>query len=116
MWEPTKTKRQPMTFVEGHWKARLSQFYCNKLPLGLVEINAVRASVDSDELGDFLPHVRSLVAYDAESKTVESMRPNGAYGTGSATGRIFLEVLLHYTQLDAWNWETQYYVPMTAFT
>ena len=45
--------------------------------LGLVEIDAVRASKDEDEIGDFIPHVRSLIAYNAESKVVESMRPNG---------------------------------------
>ncbi|MDH5413683.1 MAG: amidohydrolase, partial [Flavobacteriaceae bacterium] len=45
--------------------------------LGLIEVNAVRASNDSDEIGDLLPHIRSLIAYNAESKVVESMRPNG---------------------------------------
>lgn len=45
--------------------------------LGLIEVNAVRASNDQDEIGDYIPHVRSLIAYNAESKVVESMRPNG---------------------------------------
>ena len=45
--------------------------------LGLVEIDAVRASDDEDEIGEFLPHIRSAIAYNAESKVVESMRPNG---------------------------------------
>ena len=36
--------------------------------LGLAEIDAVRATRDDDELGDFLPHVRAAIAYDAESK------------------------------------------------
>ena len=45
--------------------------------LGLVEVNAVRASDDQDELGEFIPHIRSLIAYNAESKVIEIMRPNG---------------------------------------
>ncbi|MCK4562425.1 MAG: amidohydrolase, partial [Flavobacteriaceae bacterium] len=45
--------------------------------LGLGEIDAVRATRDFDEVGEMLPHVRSLVAYNAESKVTESMRPNG---------------------------------------
>ena len=56
--------------------------------LGLIEVNAVRASNDDDEIGDFIPNVRSLIAYNAESKVVESMRPNGVLlGSNSASGR-----------------------------
>lgn len=73
--------------------------------LGLVEVNAVRASNDQDELGQFIPNVRSLIAYNAESKVVESMRPNGVLlgqiapqgGDISGTSSI--------VQFDAWNWE-----------
>ena len=45
--------------------------------LGLVEIDAIRQSRDDDELGEFGPNIRSLIAYNAESQVVESMRPNG---------------------------------------
>jgi hypothetical protein len=73
--------------------------------LGLVEVDAVRASDDQDEIGEMIPHVRSLIAYNAESKVVESMRPNGVLigqitpqgGTISGTSSI--------VQFDAWNWE-----------
>jgi hypothetical protein len=73
--------------------------------LGLVEIDAVRATDDDSELGDWNPHIRSLIAYNAESKVVESMRPNGVLlgqitprgGTISGTSSI--------VQFDAWNWE-----------
>ena len=43
--------------------------------LGLVEVDAVRPSDDQDELGEMIPNVRSLIAYNAESKVVESMPP-----------------------------------------
>ena len=73
--------------------------------LGLGEIDAVRAINDDDEIGDFIPNIRSLIAYNAESKVVESMRPNGVLlaqitpqgGSISGTSSI--------VQLDAWNWE-----------
>tara|TARA_B100001094_G_scaffold175526_1_gene169657 strand:+ start:627 stop:1940 length:1314 start_codon:yes stop_codon:yes gene_type:complete len=73
--------------------------------LGLVEIDAVRASDDEDEIGEFLPHIRSAIAYNAESKIVESVRPNGVLiaqitprgGTISGSSSVM--------QLDAWNWE-----------
>jgi len=73
--------------------------------LGLIEVNAVRASRDSDEIGDMIPHVRSLIAYNAESKVVESMRPNGVL-IGQITpkgGRISGTSSI--VQFDAWNWE-----------
>lgn len=73
--------------------------------VGLVEIDAVRPSDDEDEIGSMIPHIRSLIAYNAESKVVESMRPNGVLlgqvtpqgGTISGTSSI--------VQYDAWNWE-----------
>ena len=73
--------------------------------LGLVEVDAVKASSDVRETGIMNPHIRSIIAYNAESKVVESMRPNGVLmaqitprgGTISGTSSI--------VQLDAWNWE-----------
>ncbi|WP_031425570.1 amidohydrolase family protein [Flavimarina sp. Hel_I_48] len=73
--------------------------------LGLVEISAVRATEDQDEIGEFNPHIEAIIAYNAESKVVESMRPNGVLiaqtvpqgGTISGTSSV--------VQLDAWNWE-----------
>ncbi|SHJ40271.1 amidohydrolase family protein [Pseudozobellia thermophila] len=73
--------------------------------LGLVEIDAVRATKDQDELGEMIPHIRSLIAYNAESKVVESMRPNGVL-LGQITpkgGRISGTSSI--VQFDAWNWE-----------
>ncbi|EIJ39234.1 amidohydrolase, imidazolonepropionase [Galbibacter orientalis DSM 19592] len=73
--------------------------------LGLVEIDAVRATDDEDEVGSLLPHIRSLIAYNAESKIVESMRPNGVL-MGQITprgGRI--SGTSSVVQFDAWNWE-----------
>ncbi len=73
--------------------------------LGLVEIDAVKATDDEDEIGNYLPHIRSIIAYNAESKIVESMRPNGVL-MGQITprgGRISGTSSI--VQLDAWNWE-----------
>ena len=80
-------------------------FIAANASLGLVEIDAVKASDDQREIGISNPHIRSLIAYNAESKVVESMRPNGVLmaqitprgGTLSGTSSI--------VQLDAWNWE-----------
>ena len=73
--------------------------------LGLVEIDAVRATDDEDEIGEYIPHIRSIIAYNAESQVVESLRQNGILlgqitpqgGTISGSSSV--------VQFDAWNWE-----------
>ena len=73
--------------------------------LGLVEVDAVRASVDDDEAGTYLPEVRSIIAYNAESKAVESMRPNGVLVAQIAPNGGVISGSSSVVQLDAWNWE-----------
>ena len=72
--------------------------------LGLVEIDAVKSSDDEEEIGSINPHVRAIIAYNADSKVIETVRPNGVLmaqitprgGRISGTSSI--------VQLDAWNW------------
>tara|TARA_B100000949_G_scaffold119227_1_gene105359 strand:- start:2570 stop:3868 length:1299 start_codon:yes stop_codon:yes gene_type:complete len=93
------------TMINAEGKHVYPGFIAPSKSLGLVEVDAVRASDDQDEIGEMIPHVRSLIAYNAESKVVESMRPNGVLigqvtpqgGTISGTSSI--------VQFDAWNWE-----------
>ncbi|TXD52545.1 MULTISPECIES: amidohydrolase family protein [unclassified Polaribacter] len=93
------------TVIKAEGKHVYPGFIAANASLGLVEIDAVKASADLDEIGINNPHIRSLIAYNAESKVVESMRPNGVLmaqitprgGTISGTSSI--------VQLDAWNWE-----------
>ena len=73
--------------------------------LGLGEIDAVRATIDDDEIGDFLPHVRSIIAYNAESKVVETMRMNGVLISQIAPNGGIISGSSSVVQLDAWNWE-----------
>lgn len=73
--------------------------------LGLIEVEAVRASNDRDEIGEMIPNIRSLIAYNAESKVVESMRPNGVLiGQATPQGGI-ISGTSSIVQFDAWNWE-----------
>lgn len=77
--------------------------------LGLGEVDAVRASLDYDEIGAMLPHIRSIIAYNAESKVVESMRPNGILmGQVTPRGGV-ISGTSSVVQFDAWNWEDAAY-------
>lgn len=73
--------------------------------LGLVEINAVAASKDHSEVGDFNPSLRTLIAYNTDSEVIPTIRSNGTLisqpspSSGTICGQSSI------VQLDAWNWE-----------
>ena len=78
--------------------------------LGLKEIaNGVRGSNDYTELGDFNTSVRSITAYNTDSRVIGVLRSNGILlasitpegGTISGSSSV--------VQLDAWNWEDAAY-------
>jgi imidazolonepropionase-like amidohydrolase len=93
------------TTIDATGKHVYPGFIAANTTLGLVEIDAVKSSDDQEEIGTFNPNVRSIVAYNSESKVVETVRPNGILlaqvtprgGTISGTSSI--------VQLDAWSWK-----------
>ncbi len=94
-----------MEVIDASGKHVYPGFIIPNSTLGLVEIDAVRATEDDTEIGGMIPHIRSIIAYNAESKVVESMRPNGVL-LGQITprgGRISGTSSI--VQFDAWNWE-----------
>lgn len=84
-------------------------FIATNATLGLVEIDAVRATKDLEDIGEMIPHIRSLIAYNAESKVVESVRPNGVLMAQIAPRGGTLSGQSSVMQLDAWNWEDAAY-------
>ncbi len=73
--------------------------------LGLGEIDAVKASIDEREIGTYNPHIRSIIAYNAESRVIESMRPNGVLIVQTTPRGGIISGTSSIVQLDAWNWE-----------
>lgn len=78
-------------------------------PLGLVEIQSVRASVDLAEIGSMNPSVRSIVAYNTDSQVPPTVRSNGILLAQIVPqgGRISGQSSV--VELDAWNWEDAAY-------
>jgi imidazolonepropionase-like amidohydrolase len=78
-------------------------------PLGLVEVQSVRATVDVSEVGDYNASVRSVVAYNTDSHILPTVRSNGVLlaqivpegGRVSGSSSV--------VELDAWNWEDAAY-------
>lgn len=73
--------------------------------VGMVEIDAIRPTNDLNEIGTFLPNIRTIIAYNAESKVVESLRPNGILTAQIVPTRGRIAGSSTIVQLDAWNWE-----------
>ena len=78
--------------------------------LGLMEIaNGVRASNDYTELGEFNPSIRSIVAYNTDSKIIGTLRTNGILLASVAPQGGLISGSSSVVQLDAWNWEDAAY-------
>jgi hypothetical protein len=97
--------RSGMEIIDARGQNVYPGFIIPNSTLGLVEIDAVRASDDVSEIGMWNPHIRSLIAYNTESRVVESMRPNGVLiGQITPRGGV-LSGKSSVVQFDAWNWE-----------
>ncbi len=93
------------TVINASGKHIYPGFIIANSSLGLGEIDAVRATLDANEIGEMIPHVQSLIAYNAESKVVESVRPNGVLiGQITPRGGV-ISGTSSVVQFDAWNWE-----------
>ena len=77
--------------------------------LGLVEVNSVRATSDAREIGDMNPNVRSIIAYNTDSKVINTLRPNGVLLASVVPEGGMLSGQSSVVQLDAWNWEDAAY-------
>lgn len=77
--------------------------------LGIQEVEAVRATEDQKEPGELNPNMRTLIAYNTDSRVTPTVRSNGVLlaqvvpqgGLFAGTSSVM--------QLDAWTWEQAAY-------
>ncbi|MGB1120493.1 MAG: amidohydrolase family protein [Saprospiraceae bacterium] len=93
------------TIINATGKDVYPGFIAPNNQLGLVEIEAVRATRDDREVGFFNPNIRSIIAYNTDSKVTPTIRSNGVLLSQITPqgGRISGQSSV--VQLDAWNWE-----------
>ena len=77
--------------------------------LGLIEVPSVRATIDASELGEINPNIRSIVAYNTDSKVTNTLRPNGILLANIIPDGGLISGSSSVVQLDAWNWEDAAY-------
>lgn len=77
--------------------------------LGLVEIDAVRATQDFAEVGAVNPNARAIVAYNTDSEVIPTVRANGVLLAQVVPTGGLVSGLSSIVQLDAWNYEDAAY-------
>ena len=78
--------------------------------LGLKEIGSgVRGSNDFQEISDIDPSIRSIVAYNTDSKIINTLKANGVLLAGVTPEGGTISGSSTVVQLDAWNWEDAAY-------
>jgi imidazolonepropionase-like amidohydrolase len=73
--------------------------------LGLTEVEAVRATNDQQEAGYFNPNARTVIAYNADSEILPTVRSNGVLLAEIAPIGGGMSGSSSIMRLDAWNWE-----------
>jgi hypothetical protein len=80
------------------------------ISLGLIEVESgARGTDDQGDVGEVNPHIRSIIAYNTDSKVIPTLRSNGVLMAqptpvgGLVSGQSSVVVL------DGWNWEDASY-------
>jgi imidazolonepropionase-like amidohydrolase len=95
--------------IDANGKQIYPGFIACNTSIGLTEIDAARATRDNYEVGDLNPNVRSIIAYNTDSKLTPTIRTNGILlaqvvpAGGTITGQSSV------VELDGWNWEDAAY-------
>lgn len=91
--------------IDGNGKHVYPGFIAPVNTLGLVEYESVKATLDFQEIGNLNPHIRSLVAYNTDSKVPATLRSNGVLMAQIRPSGGAISGSSSIVQLDAWNWE-----------
>lgn len=73
--------------------------------MGLKEIELARATVDFSEVGLFNPNVRSIIAYNTDSKVIPTVRSNGVLLSETTPGGGIISGQSSVVKHSGWNWE-----------
>ena len=93
------------TIIELEGRHIYPGFVAPNSTLGITEVDAVRATRDYDEVGIFNPHVRSQIAFNAESKVISTVRTNGVLISQVCPRGGIVSGSSSVMKLSGWNWE-----------
>ncbi len=93
------------TKINIHGKHVYPGLIATNTTIGLTEIDAVRATRDFREVGHMNPNIRTLIAYNTDSRVTTTIRSNGILLAQAVPHGGRISGLSSVMQLDAWNWE-----------
>lgn len=73
--------------------------------IGLDEVEAVRATEDYYEVGEFHPSVRALIAFNTDSKVLPTLTTNGILVAQTTPQGGYISGSSSIMNLSGWNWE-----------
>jgi imidazolonepropionase-like amidohydrolase len=80
-------------------------FILTNTTLGITEIDQVRATHDFREVGEFNPNISSKIAFNVQSKIIETVRTNGILITQATPQGGVISGQSSVMYLSGWNWE-----------
>ncbi len=93
------------TIYKVYGKHIYPSFILPNTTLGITEIDAVRASRDYREIGGINPNIRSLIAYNTDSKLAKTVRSNGVLIAQVTPRGGVISGQSSIMHLDGDNWE-----------
>ncbi len=97
------------TIINAAGKQVYPGFIAANTSLGLVEIEAVRATVDSRETGTMNPNVRAAISFNSDSRIPPTVRTNGILLAQVSPRGGLIAGTSSVMELDGWNWEDMTY-------
>jgi imidazolonepropionase-like amidohydrolase len=91
--------------IDGTGQHLYPGFIAPAINLGLIEMEAVRATSDFYEVGEYNPHIRSIIAYNTDSEIIPTVRSNGVLLSQVTPKGGVISGTSSVVALDAWNWE-----------
>lgn len=101
----TVKKSEWDTIIDVKGKQVYPGFIAANSTIGLTEIDAVRATNDFKETGLINPNVRSLIAYNTDSKVLYTIRTNGVLLCQPTPRGGLISGTSSVMNMDGWNWE-----------
>jgi imidazolonepropionase-like amidohydrolase len=97
------------TIINVSGKQIYPGFIAANSTLGISEIDLVRSTSDFNEVGKLNPSVRSVIAYNTDSKIIPTVRSNGVLLAEVVPQGGLISGESSVVELDAWNWEDAAY-------
>jgi hypothetical protein len=99
--------------VDSSFDCRGKQIYPGLIAantmMGLSEIEAARPTNDFNEVGTFNPGIRSIIAYNTDSKVSPTVRSNGVMLVEAVPQGGIISGTSSVMGMDGWNWEDAVY-------